>query len=109
MSSILADGAIWILIAAGAGFCAIGAFGLFIFPDTRSRGFTALRGSLIGVMAAGVAAMIFAAEAWFPSGGDQYPAFALRVLILCGVIAAGNIALYRIIQERTKIAAGKKA
>ena len=55
MSSLPADIIIWALLVVGTVFAGIGLMGLLIFPDTRSRMFTAFRATAIGLGAVALA------------------------------------------------------
>jgi multisubunit Na+/H+ antiporter MnhG subunit len=102
MSSLPADLGIWALLFLGIVFCAIGLMGLIIFPDTKSRMFTAFRATAIGLGAVVLAVMIYGYSLFMTTGGDQYPALILRTLFLTAVLAAGTWVMYGIIRERAR-------
>jgi multisubunit Na+/H+ antiporter MnhG subunit len=102
MSFLPADIIIWALLAIGTVFAGLGLMGLLIFPDTRSRMFTAFRATAIGLGAIAFAAITYAYTLFMIAGGDQYPALILRTLFLAFVLAAGTSVMYRIIRERTQ-------
>ncbi len=95
MSSFAADIAIWVLLFAGVLFAGLGLFGLLLFPDTRSRMFTAFRATAIGVAAVLAAVLTYALTLFLATGNDQYPGLILRVLVLAFVLAAGMTVMYR--------------
>ena len=102
MSSLLIDLIIWILLIAGVGFGLISLIGLFLFPDTRSRMYTALRASLIGIGATGIAVFIYGLNALQTSGGNQYFTLILHTVLLVVVVAMGNYAVSRTILKKTR-------
>jgi multisubunit Na+/H+ antiporter MnhG subunit len=101
MSFLPADLLIWLLLVIGTGFCGLGLMGLMIFPDTRSRMFTAFRATAIGLGAIVLAVITYGYTLFMTAGGDQYPALVLRTLVLVFVLAAGTRVMYGIIRERT--------
>lgn len=102
MSSLLADCGIWALLFTGTVFCGFGLMGLLIFPDTKSRMFTAFRATAIGLGAVILAVLLYGFSLLMTAGGDQYLALILHTLFLGGVLAAGTWGMYRIIRERTR-------
>ena len=100
MSSLAADLIIWALLFIGTVFCGFGLMGLLIFPDTKSRMFTAFRATAIGLGAVVLAAITYAYFRFMTGGGDQYLALILRTLFLVFVMAAGTKVMYGIIRER---------
>ncbi|WP_321507754.1 monovalent cation/H(+) antiporter subunit G [uncultured Methanoregula sp.] len=94
-----ADILIWLLLAVGIGFCALGLFGLFIFPDIRSRMYTAVRATLIGVTAITVSALIYAVSLFSETNENQYFMLALEILFLCVVIVIPTVLLSQEIQN----------
>lgn len=101
MSSLPADLIIWTLLFIGTVFCGFGLMGLLIFPDTKSRMFTAFRATAIGLGAVVLAVITYGYSLFMTAGGDQYTALILRTLFLVLVLAAGTRVMYGIIQERT--------
>jgi len=91
--NLAADILIWLLLAAGVGFCALGLFGLFIFPDIRSRMYTAVRATLIGVTFLTTSALIYAVSLFFETNGSQYFTLALEILFLYAVLIIGTVLL----------------
>jgi len=101
MSSLPADIIIWALLFAGAMFAGLGLMGLLIFPDTRSRMFTAFRATAIGLGAVALAVIIYGFTLWTTTGSDQYPTLILHMLLIVFVLAAGTWMMFGIIRERT--------
>lgn len=103
MSSLLADLVIWVLLFIGAVFCGIGLMGLLLFPDTKSRMFTAFRATCIGLGAVALAAIMYAYTMSLTAGSDLYLVLILRTLVLVFVLAAGTLVMYRNIRERISV------
>jgi multisubunit Na+/H+ antiporter MnhG subunit len=103
MSIFAADILIWILLAAGVGFGVLGFVGLLIFPDIKSRMFTASRATLISVSLVTLAAIIFGISGFLVSGGDLYAALVIHSIFLFGVMAIANVFIYRIVLEQTAL------
>jgi multisubunit Na+/H+ antiporter MnhG subunit len=101
MSSLPADLIIWALLFFGVVFCGIGLMGLLLFPDTRSRMFTAFRATAIGLGAVAFAVITYAYTLFVTTGSNEYPALILRTLFLVFVLATGTWMMYGIIRERT--------
>lgn len=102
MSSLPADLIIWALLFVGTIFCGFGLMGLFLFPDTRSRMFTAFRATAIGLGAMVVAVITYGYSLLLTTGGDQYLTLILHSLVLVIMLATGTWIMYRIIRERTR-------
>jgi multisubunit Na+/H+ antiporter MnhG subunit len=102
MSVLPADLGIWALLCIGTVFCGFGLMGLLIFPDTKSRMFTAFRATLIGLGAVTLAVLLYAFSMILTNGGDQYLALVLHTLFLVVVPAAGTWVMYGIIRERIR-------
>jgi multicomponent Na+:H+ antiporter subunit G len=100
MSSLPADLVIWALLFVGTVFCGVSLMGMLIFPDTRSRMFTAFRAAAIGLGAMVLAVIIYGYTQLLSFGGDQYLSLILRALVLVIVLATGTWMMYRIIRER---------
>lgn len=101
MSSLPADLIIWALLFIGVVFCGIGLMGLMLFPDTRSRMFTAFRATAIGLGAVAFAVITYAYTLFVTTGSNEYTGLILRTLFLVFVLAAGTWMMYGIIRERT--------
>jgi multicomponent Na+:H+ antiporter subunit G len=101
MMQLVWDVLIWIFLATGAGFGALAFLGLLIFPDIRSRMFTATRAVLISVSAITVAGILFGINGFLATGGSQYAMFVIHTLFFYGVVVIANSAIARIILDRT--------
>ena len=103
MSSLLIDLIIWILLIVGVGFGLISLIGLLLFPDTRSRMYTALRASLISIGATGIAVFIYGLNALQTAGGgNQYITLLMHTVLLVVVVAIGNYVVSETILEKTR-------
>jgi multicomponent Na+:H+ antiporter subunit G len=109
MSSLVIDLIIWALLFAGVGFGLIGLIGLLLFPDTRSRMYTAVRACLISIGATGLAVIVYGLNALQTSGGNQYATLVLHTLVLVLVVAAGNYLVSRSILEKIRVYTGYPA
>jgi multisubunit Na+/H+ antiporter MnhG subunit len=101
MSSLPADLIIWALLFFGVVFSGIGLMGLMLFPDTRSRMFTAFRATAIGLGAVASAVIVYAYTLFMATGSSEYMGLIFRTLFLVFVLAAGTWMMYGIIRERT--------
>ncbi|PKL70822.1 MAG: hypothetical protein CVV30_05625 [Methanomicrobiales archaeon HGW-Methanomicrobiales-1] len=106
MSSLIIDLIIWALLFAGVGFGLIGLIGLLLFPDTRSRMYTAVRSCLISIGATGLAVIVYGLNALQTSGGNQYATLVVHALVLVLVVAAGNYLVSRSILEKIRLYTG---
>lgn len=104
MSQFIADLLIWILLAAGTGFGILGFFGLLIFPDIRSRLFTASRATLIGTSLVTISVIIFAILGFTGGRGDRYATLAIHTIFLYGILVIGYVLITRIILEQVPAA-----
>jgi len=102
MSSLAADILIWMLLSAGALFSGIAIMGLMLFPDTKSRMFTAFRAAAISCGAVLLASIIYAFTLFSERGGDMYTALGLRIVSLALVLGIGSWMMYGIIREKTQ-------
>ena len=102
MSSLLIDLIIWVLLIAGVGFGLISLIGLLLFPDTRSRMYTAIRASLIGIGATGIAVFIYGLNALQTFSGNQYFTLLLHTILLIVIVAIGNYIVSSTILEKTR-------
>ena len=100
MSSLPADLGIWALLFVGIIFCGIGLMGLVIFPDTKSRMFTAFRATAIGLGAVTAAVLTYGFAMLQAFGGSDYLTLIVHTLILAAVPAAGMWVMHGIIRER---------
>ena len=102
MTDLILDIGIWILLVVVIGFGGIGLMGLLIFPDTRSRMYTAFRATIIGAGALVLALAVVDLSFRLSDGTDPYGAFILHALFLLLVLVAGTWAMYRAIRDMTK-------
>jgi multisubunit Na+/H+ antiporter MnhG subunit len=102
MSLLPADLGIWTLLFIGTVFCGFGLMGLLIFPDTKSRMFTAFRATAIGLVAVVLAVMTYGYSLFMTGGGAQYQALVLHTLFLVVVLVTGIWIIYGIVRERTQ-------
>jgi multicomponent Na+:H+ antiporter subunit G len=102
MSAPAVDAAIFILLVISVGFGGIGVIGLLLFPDIRSRMYTAFRATVMSISAIILSVIIYALSAFNSNGGDQYITLILHSLVLLFIVAVANGIIYRTILERTK-------
>jgi multicomponent Na+:H+ antiporter subunit G len=102
MSAPGIDAAIFILLVISVGFGGIGVIGLLLFPDIRSRMYTAFRATGISISAITLSVIIYALFTFNSSGGDQYIALILHSMVLLFIIAVANGVVYKTILGRTK-------
>jgi multisubunit Na+/H+ antiporter MnhG subunit len=102
MSDPAIDAAIFILLVISVGFGGIGVIGLLLFPDIRSRMYTAFRATVISISAIILSVIIYGLSAFISSGGDQYITLILHTLILLFIVAVANGVVYKTILDRTK-------
>ena len=81
----------------GCGFRSAGVFRALIFPDIRSRMFTAIRAILISVSAITIAVIIFGINGFLKTGGNQYETLIIHTLFFFGVVIVANVSIARII------------
>jgi multicomponent Na+:H+ antiporter subunit G len=99
MSSLVADIIIWALLAGGVGFVALGFVGLLIFPDIKSRQFTASRATLIGIGLVTLSAVLYGINGFLGGGGESYAVLVIHTVFLFAILAIGSIAISRIIPD----------
>ena len=102
MSSLVADLLIYLLLFAGLLFGGISLLGLLIFPDIRSRMYTALKGVLICIAAILCAGLVYGFALLAESGGEQYTTFLFHTILLAGLIAVSVIIISRQVREKTE-------
>ena len=102
MTDLLIDAAMSTLLVLSVGFAGIGVIGLLVFPDIRSRMYTATRAPVISIGAMTVAVTVYATSMIFSGDGDQYLALIVHVLVLLCIVVVANVLFYRIIEERIK-------
>ncbi len=97
-----ADILIWVLLVTGVGFAVLGFTGLLIFPDIRSRMYTAVRATIISAGASALAVIVFGLNALLAGSGDQYGTLVLHTIFLFCVIATASLVISGIILEKTR-------
>lgn len=102
MSEPVIDAVIYILLVISVGFGGIGVIGLLLFPDIRSRMYTAFRATVISVSAIILSVILYGVSLFVSDGGDQYITLILHSLILLIIVAAANGLVYKTILDRTK-------
>jgi multicomponent Na+:H+ antiporter subunit G len=102
MSDPAIDAVIFILLVISVGFGGIGVIGLLLFPDIRSRMYTAFRATVISISAIVLSVIIYAFYTLISSGGDQYIALILHSLVFLCIVAGANGVVYTTILDRTK-------
>jgi multicomponent Na+:H+ antiporter subunit G len=102
MSAPTIDAVIFILLVISVGFGGIGVIGLLLFPDIRSRMYTAFRATVISISAIVLSVIIYAFYTFISSGGDQYIALILHSLVFLCIVAVANGVVYKTILDRTK-------
>jgi monovalent cation/proton antiporter MnhG/PhaG subunit len=100
MSSLFMDSLIFLLLVLSIVFGGIGVIGLLLFPDIRSRMYTATRASLISVIAITVSVIVYALFILSSGGGSQYGTLILHTLVLLMVVVAANMMMYQTIAQR---------
>ncbi|PKG32470.1 monovalent cation/H(+) antiporter subunit G [Methanoregula sp.] len=99
MSSFVFDSAIWILLFGSFVFGVLGFFGLLIFPDIRSRMFTASRASLIAAGLVIVSVFLYGINAYQETGQEIYLALLAHTALLALVLGAGTVVVTRILKD----------
>jgi multicomponent Na+:H+ antiporter subunit G len=102
MSNPPVDAVIFILLVISVGFGAIGVIGLLLFPDIRSRMYTAIRATVISFSAITLSVIIYALYTFISSGGDQYSTLILHSLVFLCIVAVANAVVYKTILDRIK-------
>jgi multisubunit Na+/H+ antiporter MnhG subunit len=102
MSDFSIDAVIFILLVLSVGFGGIGVIGLLLFPDIRSRMYTAFRATVISISAIILSVIIYALYTFIASGGDQYITLIFHSLVLLCIVAVANGIVYKTILDRTK-------
>jgi multisubunit Na+/H+ antiporter MnhG subunit len=102
MTDLLLDISIWVLLLVAIGFGGIGLMGLMIFPDTRSRMYTAIRASVIGVGALVLALVVVNLSLFLSTGTNPYGTHILHAGLLLFILVGGNWFMYRMIRGLTK-------
>jgi multisubunit Na+/H+ antiporter MnhG subunit len=99
MSSFALDIAIWVLLFSGFVFGVLGFFGLLIFPDIKSRMFTASRASLIASGLVIVTVLLYSINAYMTSGQEIYVSLLVRTALLTVILVAGMVVVTRIVKS----------
>ena len=100
MSDPFIDAVIYILFTVSVGFSGIGVIGLLLFPDIRSRLYTAVRATLIGTAAMVVSVIVYAFFVSLSGGGDLYISLVIHSLVLMCIVIGANLVLYRLIRKK---------
>ena len=98
----LVDPLIYILLILSVGFGGIGVIGLLLFPDIRSRMYTATRATVISISAMLFAVIFYAFFMFTDGGGDQYVTLMVHTLILLGIVIVANVLIQRTILGRRR-------
>lgn len=102
MSSPVIDIIIWILLITGVGFGLISLIGLLLFPDTRSRMYTAVRASLICIGVTGLAVITYGLNALQTTGQNQYFTLIFNTILLVLVLTIGNYLVSSTLLKKTR-------
>ena len=100
MSSFFFDIAIWALLFGAFIFGVLGFFGLLIFPDIRSRMFTASRASLIAAGLVVVSVLLYGITLFGETGQDVYLTLLTHTVLLALVLSAGAVVVTRVLNDR---------
>ena len=103
MNSLFMDIIIFLLLVLSVVFGGTGVIGLLLFPDIRSRMYTATRASLISISAITVSVILYALFILLSIGGDQYGTLILHTLVLLLVVVGGNVMMYQTISDRINL------
>jgi multicomponent Na+:H+ antiporter subunit G len=96
------DSIIFLLLIVSVGFGGISVIGLLLFPDIRSRMYTATRASLISIGTITVSVILYALFKIMSGGDDQYTPLILHTSILIIVVVGANALIYRMISDHVK-------
>ncbi len=96
------DSIIFLLLVISVGFGGISVIGLLLFPDIRSRMYTATRASLISVSAITLSVILYALFELLSVGGPQYNTLVLHTLVLIIVVMGANMMMFRLISNHVK-------
>jgi len=94
------DNIIFLLLVLSIGFGGIGVIGLLLFPDIRSRMYTATRASLISVSAITLSVITYALFILISGGGSQYGSLIVHTMVLLIVVVVANVMMYQTISDR---------
>jgi multicomponent Na+:H+ antiporter subunit G len=96
------DSIIFLLLIVRVGFGGISVIGLLLFPDIRSRMYTATRASLISVGAITLSVILYALYELISGSGNQYTTLILHTLVLIIVVVGAYVIMYRMISDHVK-------
>jgi multisubunit Na+/H+ antiporter MnhG subunit len=96
----LVDLLIFILLVLSVGFGGIGVIGILLFPDTRSRMYTATRAAVISISAMACAVIFYAFFMLAKGGDDRYFTLIFHILILLGIVIVANVLMQWTILRR---------
>ena len=96
------DGIIFLLLVISVGFGGISVIGLLLFPDIRSRMYTATRASLISVSAITLSVILYALFEIISAGGPQYTTLLLHTLVLIIIVTGANVMMFMTISDHIK-------
>jgi len=99
---MIVDALIYILLVFSVVFGVLGAIGLLLFPDIRSRTYTATRASLISFGAMVLAVILYALFMFVSSGSDQYVILIFHILILLCIVIVANVLVQLTILGRNR-------
>jgi multicomponent Na+:H+ antiporter subunit G len=97
------DVIIFLLLVISVGFGGISVIGLLLFPDIRSRMYTAMRASLISVSAITLSVILYALFEIISGGDPQYTTLVLHTLVLIIIVMGANVIMFRTITDHVKI------
>jgi multicomponent Na+:H+ antiporter subunit G len=97
------DVIIFLLLVISVGFGGISVIGLLLFPDIRSRMYTAMRASLISVSAITLSVILYALFEIISGDGPQYTTLVLHALVLIIIVMGANVIMFRTITDHVKI------
>src|SRR5512136_568028 len=98
----LTDALIFLLLLLSVGFGGISVIGLLLFPDIRSRMYTATRASLISVSAITLSVILYALFQFLSIGDTRYTTLVLHTVVLIIVVVGANLMAYRMISNHIK-------
>jgi multisubunit Na+/H+ antiporter MnhG subunit len=101
MTSLVFDLLIWAFLLLGVGFGILAFAGLLIFPDIRSRMYTASRASLISASAIIGAGILFGISGFSGGGGTLYGMLVFHAIFLWVIIVVAGFCITKLILDRT--------
>jgi multicomponent Na+:H+ antiporter subunit G len=96
------DSIIFLLLIVSVGFGGISVIGLLLFPDIRSRMYTATRASLISIGAITLSVIMYSLFKLNSGYGTQYTTLILHTLVLIIIVAGANAMVYKMISDHIK-------